>query len=288
MRKLLKGLGVLLAVLGVSGAALFGYAWWNSERAIARVYTIDDDPLPALDAAALERGRHLYVTRGCSDCHRDDGRGGQLFDAGPVALVNPSNLTPAGLQGRYDAYKLAAAIRHGVRDDGRALIFMPSGDYEDMSDDDVAALAAYVLSLPPVAELPPPSEVRPLGRVLHLLGRFPLLPAESIDHRKRHRNAPDVAPNAQYGFYLAQVCTGCHGQNFAGTQPGPGAPFASDLRPGASTSGWQEADFIRAMREGKRPDGSAIDPFMPWQNIGRMTDVELRAIWAYLQTLPKG
>ena len=48
----------------------------------------------------------------------------------------------------------------------------------------------------------------------------------------------------------------------------------------------READFLRAMREGTRPDGSAIDGFMPWRVYSAMTDVELRAIWAHLSTLP--
>ncbi|MFA6986256.1 MAG: cytochrome c, partial [Arenimonas sp.] len=50
--------------------------------------------------------------------------------------------------------------------------------------------------------------------------------------------------------------------------------------------GWQEADFFRALREGKRPDGSAIDPFMPWQAFAKMSDDEIASLWAYLQTVP--
>ncbi len=65
----------------------------------------------------------------------------------------------------------------------------------------------------------------------------------------------------------------------------PSFPDAANLTPAALGS-WQLADFRRALREGKRPDGSAIDPFMPWQAMGRMSDEELAAVWAYLQTLP--
>lgn len=43
---------------------------------------------------------------------------------------------------------------------------------------------------------------------------------------------------------------------------------------------------MRAIREGERPDGSDIDPFMPWKSLGRMTDTELRAINVYLPSLP--
>ena len=45
-------------------------------------------------------------------------------------------------------------------------------------------------------------------------------------------------------------------------------------------------DFARALREGKRKDGTAIDKMMPWKAYGQMTDTELKALWAYLQTVP--
>ena len=49
---------------------------------------------------------------------------------------------------------------------------------------------------------------------------------------------------------------------------------------------------MRAMREGRRPDGTAINPAqMPWRNFSRMTDLELHAIWLYLAQLsprPRG
>ena len=110
------------------------------------------------------------------------------------------------------ADQVAAAIRHGVRPDGRPLVFMPSEDFHEMSDADVAALVAYLQSLPPSANVPAPVEVRPLARVLWLFGKFPLLPAEAMDHSPRARAAPAVAATAEYGKYLAQGCTGCHGR----------------------------------------------------------------------------
>lgn len=43
---------------------------------------------------------------------------------------------------------------------------------------------------------------------------------------------------------------------------------------------------MRALRTGRRPDGTAIDQSMPWRLMRQMTDVELRALYAYLHTLP--
>jgi hypothetical protein len=64
-------------------------------------------------------------------------------------------------------------------------------------------------------------------------------------------------------------------------------PIVANITPHETgLSDWTEADFIRAMREGKRKDGTAISEFMPWRAYGQMSDAELRAIWAYLQTVP--
>jgi len=40
------------------------------------------------------------------------------------------------------------------------------------------------------------------------------------------------------------------------------------------------------MRTGVRPDGNTMKEPMPWQNLSKMTDVEIKAMWAYLRTVP--
>ena len=67
----------------------------------------------------------------------------------------------------------------------------------------------------------------------------------------------------------------------------PEAPPPANLTPHASgLAGWSEADFVKAMRSGERPDGRVLNPFMPWPTFARMTDDELAALWRYLSTLP--
>jgi hypothetical protein len=66
----------------------------------------------------------------------------------------------------------------------------------------------------------------------------------------------------------------------------PGTPQAANLTPAGPIGAWSEEDFVRAMREGRRPDGSSLDVFMPWPLLGRMTDEELRALWLYLTGVP--
>jgi len=69
-------------------------------------------------------------------------------------------------------------------------------------------------------------------------------------------------------------------------------PIVANLTPDAGgVAGWTEADFPRALHEGKCPDGSSLLDAMPWCVCGKMSDVELKAVSAYLRALsptPKG
>lgn len=275
--------GLVLVALG-----LYAVAWWRTEAGLARVYAVAD---PALqlpsDPAALAHGRHLFETRGCDDCHGAGGIGRVVMDAGPVMKLVAPNITPARLQARgYDADRVAAAIRHGLRADGTPLVFMPAGDWSELSDADTAALVAYMQTLPASDHVTDPIEIRPLGHLLHLFGKLPLLPAAQLDHAPRVRGAPAAGLSVEYGRYVAAVCTGCHGADFGGGPPlVAGTPPVADLTP-AGLGSWGEADFLRAMREGRRPDGRELHPIMPWRTFARMSDTELRAMWLHLRSLP--
>lgn len=288
MRRWLKWIGVFLLALMLGAAALFGLAWQRSEAGLGKVYAVADPALQLpVDAAALAHGKHLFETRGCTDCHGDDAGGRLVMDAGPLVRLVAPNITPAKLAAAgYDADTIARAVRHGLRADGRPLLFMPAGDWSELSDADTAALVAHMGTLPDSANDPGKTEVRPLARLLYLFDKFPLIPAEQVDHRPRARGAPAPAVTAEFGAYVVGICTGCHGKNLAGGPPlAPNTPAVANLTPSA-LGAWSEADFLRAMREGKRPDGSDIDPFMPWKTFARLTDIELRALWLHLQSLP--
>lgn len=289
MKKLLKFLACAALLLLVGVALLYGYAHYKTSQALAKRYEVKDAPLTlAADAVSLAYGARLFVAKGCADCHGERGEGKMVFDAGPVAKVVGPNLTSGGVGKNLDVDAMARAIRHAVGEEGRPLVFMPSGDYKDLSDADTAAIIAHIKSLPASNNDPGAMEVRPLGRILYVLNKFPLLPAEVIDHSPRQRIAPPAAVTVEYGKYLSQTCTGCHGENFAGQRiPGTPAelPPAANLTQAALKS-WSQNDFRNALRTGKRPDGSAINPFMPWPAMSKMTDDEMAALWLYLSSLP--
>lgn len=70
-----------------------------------------------------------------------------------------------------------------------------------------------------------------------------------------------------------------------------GVSFAINLTPDKETGigEWSEQNFIQALRTGKhqgQPNGRAILPPMPWENTKAMTDDDLKAMFAYLRSIP--
>lgn len=63
--------------------------------------------------------------------------------------------------------------------------------------------------------------------------------------------------------------------------------YSRNITPDRETGigNWTEAQFIRAMRAGITPDGRVLDPQMPWEAFQKITDRDLKALWAYLKTI---
>ena len=63
--------------------------------------------------------------------------------------------------------------------------------------------------------------------------------------------------------------------------------YASNITPDQETGigKWSEADFLRAMKTGITPDGRVLDTQMPWPSFQKVTDRDLRSLWAYLKTI---
>lgn len=292
MRKAMKWLGrVAAALVVVVGAGLL-VAYGLSERRMAKVYRIDP-PVPAVpaDAASIERGSHLAAIRGCKDCHGPDLAGATFIDDPLFARLSGTNLTPGGVGGKLSDVDRVRAIRHGVGPNGRSLLFMPAQEFSHLSDADLGDLLAYLHSLPAVDHTPPANRVGPLGRVLFLAGKVPLLPAEIVDHGAVRADAPPAGPTVAYGAYLATACAGCHGSGFSGGHiPGtpPDWPDAANLTPDPSgLASWSEADLKRALRDGVAPGGRALKTdYMPVRVTKFLTDEEIGALYAYLRSVP--
>lgn len=295
MRRALRWVGIVLAsmVILIVAAGVAVYLLTNARFNATYAFSPAPFSLEA-DSASLARGAHIATIRGCVDCHGADLGGGPVIEAPPVAMLYATNLT-SGEGGKAPLYQSdelwVRAIRHGIGVDDRGLMFMPAQEYQVLSNEDINDLIAYVKSVPPVDREIPETTIGPVGRLLFLAGQMELVPAELVDHENlRPPDRVEEAPTAEFGGYLATGCFGCHGHGLAGGPiPGappefpPGANLTPDPETGLGT--WSEGDFTRAMREGIRPDGTEIDPFMPVQLTSQMTDTEIRALWLHLQSL---
>ena len=287
LRLLLTGFMVLLLV----AVGFVAYVYLASWRVLARTYTIENPPRVSVrsDAASLQRGKYLAERVAlCVECHGDDLGGKVSTDGFAMGRLSASNLTrgQGGIGATYSDDDFVRAILYGVKKDGHSVTLMPSNDYR-FTEEDLGALLGYVRSLPPVDRVLPSKSVGPMARVLGLFVDFPLAPAARIDHANVRLATPaNEADPVARGAYLVSTaaCQGCHGPDFAGGGGPP--PGAANITP-IGIGDWNEQQFLTGIREHKRPNGSTIDEGMP-RTYGQMSDADLRAIFAYLRTVPPG
>lgn len=294
MKKWLKRIVILLltlVVLLVIGAAGL---YVSVGPRLSKVYNIPTEALTIpTDQAANTAGEHVALIRGCMECHGPDLAGQVLINSPTLGVIVPKNLTKGqgGVGGSLTDSDWARAIRHGLRPDGTALLLMPSAEFYGLTDVDLSNLIAYLKSRPHVDKELPPSTLGPLGRILLGLGSFPALSAEAIDHTApRPDSSVTQGVTIAHGKYLARVCTGCHGPGFSGG-PFPfqkaGSPPARNLTPAGDLAQWSQTDFINFFQSGVTPSGEHIRAeFMPWPEVGQMTNDELKSVFLYLQSLP--
>jgi mono/diheme cytochrome c family protein len=256
----------------------------------------------------LARGKYLVDgVLGCFGCHTDadwskpgappiagkEGSGHVWSDQGMPWLI-ASNITPDKETGAgtWSDDMLARAIREGIGHDGRTLFpVMPYPSYREMSDEDLASVIAYVRTVPAVRnQLPMTKMPFPLNFFIQNVPQ-PLTAAVP---------APDQSTAVARGAYLARmgICADCHTPQEKG-QPLPGMEFAggfllheprgdvvsANITPAASGIGYyNDTSFVKAMHIGKvgaRP----LHASMPWYFYGKMTDDDLKSVFAFLQTL---
>ncbi len=288
-----RGVGLAVGALLVLAATGLGTILVLSGRNLGRRYAVPEEKLVvASDSATLERGRHLATAIAkCTECHGED-LGGQRMEMGPVGSFPAANLTSGkgGFGGLAKSdLDWVGAVRHGVAPDGRSLVFMPSQMFAPLTAEDLSAIIAYVKSAPPVDRELGPLKLGPIGRLLVVTQTERWIPAAGINHSAPFREPVAESDGIAYGRYLTEVggCTYCHGDDLKGglKEGPPGTPVTADLTQAGRLGRWTETDFRNALRTGLRPDGSTIDPFMPWRAAGGMTDAEIRAVWEYLRTL---
>ncbi len=307
----IAGAILLLLVLLLAG----GYAY------LSLTYRKDFSAFPepsikaSSDSAVIARGEYLAnAVAHCSACHQTftgkeeregtklnlDFGGGYVWDIpmfGRFVAANLSSDPVAGIGALSDG-RIARTIRNGLLRDGHIAGFM-SFTVGPMADEDLAAVISYLRTIKPVRNEHPAES----------MGLFAKLVMKKLDPGKREPIPEFVREggmSVERGRYLANgpaMCFGCHsvadpmdgfalkGPRFQGAaEADPDAVdpafeiCAPNLTPDSVTghiARWTEADFLKRFRAGVVLKGST----MPWENFARMTDDDLRSIYAYLKTL---
>lgn len=309
--KIIGGL-LLLIVLFIGGTLIY------VSTALPNV-----DPAPNLTVELtperVERGeflaKNVYV---CMECHSDRdysrfalvtedgtlGKGGNLFglEHGFPGDYYAKNLTPYYL-GDWTDGEIFRAITTGVSKDGHALFpIMPYTNYRRVDKEDIYDIIAYLRTLEPIEhDVPESSSAFPMNFIINTIPQEP-----------EFTERPDISDRVAYGEYLtiAGSCADCHtpidaqgtplpGMDLAGGMefhvPG-GKVYSANITPHEATGigAWTEEMFIDRFKQfqdsTKAINQDLVEPGtfqteMPWRFYSKMSEEDLGAIFAYLQTL---
>lgn len=284
VRRLACSIGIALACFHVVGAGAAG----------------------AADAELVKRGEYLARAGDCVACHT--GPGGKPFAGGlslptPIGAIVSTNITPSRTHGigGYSLAQFTDALRKGVRADGQHLYpAMPYTSYALVSDEDAAALYAYLLHDVPAVDTAPPATDLPFPFNI----RFSMA-AWNVLFLDDKRFQPDTTKSAEWnrGAYLSRGlghCSSCHSprnlmmaedkaKDLAGGAVGAwDAPnITSD--PVSGIGAWSEQEITGYLRSGDSkgkaqaagPMAEAID-----NSLRHLNDADLHAIAVYLKTVP--
>ena len=267
-------------------------------------------------AGRIARGEYLAnnVTV-CIDCHstRDwskfsgpivegsFGKGGELFDQkfGFPGSFYARNITPQGIS-RYTDGELFRLITTGVNKEGKAIFpVMPYHNYGRMDEEDIKSIIAYIRTLKPIKnDIPPSSPDFPMNIIIN-----------TIPSKASFTKMPAKTDVVNYGKYLSNAasCMDCHtqfekGKLIAGTEFGGGREFpfpdgavvrSANISPDNSGLGaWTEQAFLDRFRTNtdsammsRTIKPGEFNSIMPWTMYARMTQEDLKAIYAYLKTV---
>jgi mono/diheme cytochrome c family protein len=285
------------AILGLAGLLLL--AWRPAIAPIA-------PPNPAsFSAESIAHGETLAAAGHCVSCHTR--RGGQPYAGGyglhtPFGIIYGTNITPdpkTGI-GLWSAEAFTRAMREGVARDGSHLFpAFPYYAYTKVSDDDVQALYAYLMTRPPVSNTVPPNTVPFPLRIRALEEGWKILFFRS----GRYRPNPSRDAEWNRGAYLAEAlsdCAGCHTpRNALGAEETrhayAGAVVEGWIAPALTRANpspvpWTENELFKYLRNGVTPLHGATAATMTYAirdglALPVVPDTDVRAISVYFASL---
>jgi len=308
MRKLVKWLGLGLAVLVVLIAAMAAYVAATPIPS----YSIQKVDFPVeVTAERVARGK-LSIEMLCAGCHMDSATGGLTGKRMPDLPTQfgqawSRNITghPVKGIGSWTNGEIAFLLRTGIARDGRYtppwMVKLPNASDEDLSD-----IIAFLRSDDPMVK---PQEVdNHDSRPSFLTKALCRVAFKPFPYPTQEKTAPSPSDAVAYGRYLVNdrlLCFSCHSADFKTNDElhpelsagylggGNGMPdiggklvHTSNLTFDAETGigRWSVEDFRRALKDGIRPDKRPLRyPMVPYRPLA---DEEADAIFAYLRTVP--
>jgi mono/diheme cytochrome c family protein len=226
-------------------------------------------------AAAAREGERLAYSLGCVSCHDRDLTGHLVEEDRDRLYAYSTNLSL--LLPRWSDADIARALRSGKRPDGSDIWVMPVHSFRLISDPEMAALIAFMRSVPPKGLQHPPAAFGPRAQAAIRSGKAKS-PAGFLQEDIA-KAPPELGPSHREGRRLALlVCGDCHGPDLKG-YVGEGAP--PDLTIAAA---YELPAFATVVRTGRRPDGTetGMTPYSK-DRLFRMSDSEIAAVWRYLR-----
>ena len=211
---------IALASAGISACDRDNHSGEPAEMAATPAAVTYDGATATDRAAVVAHGDRLSFILGCKACHGDDLRGNNVTKDDPsMGEWWAPNLTL--LLAKYDDAALGRLIRNGVPHDGRTMYFMPFESLQFVSDADLAAVIAYLRTVPPGGEQMPAVKKGPLYIEMEKKGEF--APAPEMIRRFKADQPVDLGAQHRLGRYIAMtVCSECHNgslQGFEGFSP---------------------------------------------------------------------
>jgi mono/diheme cytochrome c family protein len=284
-----------LCVLGALG--FLALAWRSS------IAPIDPPAATNFPAELIAKGEALAGAGYCATCHTV--MGGATYAGGygmptPFGVIYSTNITPdpeTGI-GRWSLQAFTRAMHEGVSRDGSHLFpAFPYDHFTKVSDDDVKALYAYMMTRPPVRAVAPASTI-PFPLNIRLLQE-----GWKVLFFRSGRYQPVASKSAEWnrGAYLAQGlshCGACHTpRNLLGAEKTADAyagatidnwiaPALTDANP--SPVPWTEDELFSYLRNGVAPlHGVTAGPMSPVVHAGlsAVPDSDVRAVAGYFADL---
>ena len=286
----------LLAVAGAVALAAFVLAYRPAIGAIPR------PAARSFEQAQVVRGEALARIGNCLSCHQ--AAGGPAY-AGGVPLATPFgtlysvNITPderTGI-GTWSREAFRRAMREGVSRDGHHLYpALPYEHFQLVTDDDLDALYAFLMTRQPVAA------VAPANRLVPPFGFRPLLAGWKLLFLRQHAWQPVAGRSEEWnrGAYLSEGlahCGSCHAPRNAlgaekfeagwagGWAEGWYSPAMNADSP--ARRAWSADRLATYLRSGLDTNhAAAAGPMGPvTYNLARAPEADVRAIAVYTASL---